>query len=265
VEPSPTNDMVAAFTKSSREQPGRRVRVSKMADARVGVGLVQAGRSIQIAEVSAGSPLEGHVWPGDIIKGVAGQPLPPRTDAHSLANVFCRANDLDIHVETPVALSDARTVFLIANADEPGGATELGITLERDPSRGLARVASLTPGSLAATTVDRDSLARGDLIVAVGFGGVLVQVENPKECQALLAKATEGAIELRVVRPDGWPVDRPRSAPWQYRRNSPPQHPPSPPPAYAECGALSTLTSLLDRSRIATEAALDLEVAGISG
>jgi len=195
------------------------------------------------------------VWPGDIIRGVAGAPLAPRTDAHSLANVFSQASELDINVETPALLSDARTVFLIANANEPGGATELGIHLDKDPSTGKARVTGLIPGSLAATTVDRSSLKRGDLIVAVGFGGALSQVGSMKECNALFAKlqAEDGAIELRVVRPSGWPVDGPRSS-WEPRAPSPPRRA-SPPPTY---GALTTLTSLLEHSKLA--AGIQLEV-----
>jgi len=173
-----------------------------------------------------------------------------RCDAHSLASTFCHAADLDINVETPKALSDARTVFLVSTADEPGGAHEVGIMLEKDPNTGMARVAGLIPGSLAATSIDRSSLERGDLIVAVGYGGALAQVDTVKECNAMLAnQQVDGAIELRVVRPGGWPASRSKSS-WECRSPSPLQQPPSPPPAYVECGALSTLTSLLEQSRL---------------
>jgi len=230
------------------------VRVSKLADSRVGVGLANGpGRTICVAEVFASSPLEGHIWPGDIIRGVAGTNLPPRSDAASLANIFRIASDLDLSVETPRALSDARTVFLICQA---GGASEIGIMVDKDPSSSFARVSSLAPGSLAATELDRGSLRPGDLIVAVGFNGGLHQVSNVKDCAARLQAAT-GAIELRVVRPGGWPTDDPRRcAVFSPQTVHVPQRgSTTPPPAYEEhCGALSTLTAMLENSRLACDA-----------
>lgn len=64
----------------------RRVRVSKLADSRVGVGLANGpGRTICVAEVFASSPLEGHIWPGDIIRGVSGTNVRRLRQTHPMA------------------------------------------------------------------------------------------------------------------------------------------------------------------------------------
>jgi len=130
--------------------------------------------------------------------------------------------------------------------------------VDKDPSSSFARVSSLVPGSLAATELDRGSLRLGDLIVAVGFNGGLHQVSNVKDCAARLHAAT-GAIELRVVRPGGWPADDPRRcavlSAQAVHVARPQRGSTTPPPAYEEhCGALSTLTAMLENSRLACDA-----------
>jgi len=185
----------------------REVTVSKMGNSRVGIGLVNRNRRVHIAQVAATSPLEGLVFPGDIINlagnGHGGKILDALTstrapDAVALSAAFHAASVLTLSVETPEPLANARSVFILMSQHD----VELGITLEKDPHTGRARIARLAPGSAAATRVDRDVLAPGDLVVAVAEGGVLYEVANVKEATARLDKRAEGgAIELRVVRP----------------------------------------------------------------
>ena len=67
---------LATGTRDQTLDNARRILVSKLAGARVGIGLMQGARHmLQIAEVSSGSPLEGKVWPGDIVRGVGGAPV----------------------------------------------------------------------------------------------------------------------------------------------------------------------------------------------
>jgi len=193
----------------------RLVEVSKLANSRVGVGLTMRGRDVTIAQVAASSPLEGHVFPGDVINlsgngsarlldGLTSTRAP---DANVLAAAFHAASQLSIQVETPTLLTSAYSVFILASN---GG--DLGIEVDKDHETGRARVNYLAPGSAAATKVGRDVLAPGDLIVAVSEGGTLYDVATAKEAAAKLKHSAAGAIELRVVRPPDEPSQTPRSA-----------------------------------------------------
>ena len=199
----------------------RNVEATKLPDSRIGVGLLQRGSAVIVHEVFASSPLEGLVWPGEIVKLksmdhdhtlAANRPLRPSSacrtlSAKALSEHCWQSSKLELIVETPAAISNAKSTWLFCEA-----ASELGITVERDPESGRARIQSLVPGSVAATTVDRDSLSNGDIIVAIGVEGTLSGVSNHKEAMSKLNGAV-GAIELRVVRPSGWPaIQRPERA-----------------------------------------------------
>ena len=158
------------------------------------------------------SPLEGRVFPGDIINLSGNNGARP--DAHALSAAFHASAHLVLTVETPTLLAHASSVFLLPSAHD-----DLGIQVDKDPETGRARVVGLAPGSVAATKVGRDSLAPGDLIVAVSEAGTLYDVPTAKEAAARLKVTGGGTTELRVVRPQAQalrsarsPASRPTSA-----------------------------------------------------
>ncbi len=195
----------------------RLVEVTKMANSRVGVGLVMRGRSVIVHQVAATSPLEGKVFPGDVIN-LAGNGLRAANmidaltstrapDAHALSAAFHAASSLSITVETPALLASASSVFLLVSE-----ADSLGIRVDKCPTTGRARVAHIEPMSAAATNLSRQDLAIGDLIVSVSEGGTLFDVADVKEAATRLNACESGAVELRVVRAAEITAARPRSS-----------------------------------------------------
>ena len=186
----------------------RLVEVSKLASSRVGVGLTMRDSRIAIANVSAASPLEGLCFPGDFVN------LPSPDDATSLRSagpttadalsaIFFASSHLIISVETPPALTSARSVFLTIGDDDL-----LDIKVVQDSQTGRARISKLEPRCQpdtkdleAANTVSGDALATGDLIVAISEGGILHDVANAKDARDKLRSVRRGMIEIRVVRP----------------------------------------------------------------
>ena len=254
-----------SFRKSSYEAPNNRrsVSVRKIPNSRIGIGLTDCrGRGVVIAEVHSSSPLEGLVWPGEVIRSVHGMQL--KMDAQNLSNALRAAQSLEIVVETPSALADARSVFLISNGDvETGrrgsGCGGMGLVLERDQSSGFARIASITAGSIAEATISRDSLAVGDLLVSVGGCGVLHETETAQEALAKLQSLSGeiGAVELRLVRPSGWAGADPIREPSRDDEICSPGRRHSyeaawSPPPY-ENAHVTTLTSMLEHARFVSD------------
>jgi len=155
-------------------------------------------------------------------------------DAHALSAAFHAASHLALSVQTPTLLEGARSVFILSSSSQ--GPDDLGISVERDRETGRARVASLIPGSIAATRVGRDVLAPGDLIVAISEEGTLHDVPTYKEAAGRLKLSESGAIELRVVRPVGGEnhmlSPRASSRPASARPERAPIDIWAPPPAY---------------------------------
>ena len=112
-----------SFRKSSTEaySPNRRtVTACKLPNSRIGIGLSDCrGRGVVIAEVHSSSPLEGLVWPGEVIRSVRG--MQGRVDATNLSNALRAAQSLEMIVETPLSIVDARSVFLLSNGDVETG------------------------------------------------------------------------------------------------------------------------------------------------
>jgi len=185
----------------------RLVSVSKLAESRVGVGLVHAGRGIvTVAEVASTSPLEGLIFPGDIISMAPATgsstrcptPSVSTPDAVALSAAFFAASELNLNVETPAALVGARSIFLHSSEMETT-IVQLGIDLSKDRS-GFARVARLMPGSIAAAATGPDALMPGDLITAVSSGGTLHATKSVGDTASRLKLYEGGPIELRIIR-----------------------------------------------------------------
>lgn len=236
---APTGLMMMLAGKKKETTHCRQVQISKLPESRVGVGLVNLGRGVVgVAEVAATSPLEGLIFPGDIIQlgatsasaGVSSTRCPTPAggtpDANALSAAFFAASDLCLTVETPPLLAEAQSIFL--HSSELGDTLELGIQVEKDTATGRARVARLKPDSIAASAVGCDALAPGDLIVAVSEGGTLHETDNASQVAARLKAYQGGAVELRVVRsPGSQSSTRPSSA--SRASFSPAGYVPSPP------------------------------------
>lgn len=182
----------------------RIIETTKLPNSRIGIGLKNVGKSVVISYVVASSPLEGKVFPGDIIRlsgdgrsSTRGPTLTnPGADAKIVAEAFYAASHLMLSVETPSSLANAESVFLLHSEGE-----ELGIQLDKCPVSGRARVSSLAPNSVAATRVSRHDLSVGDLIVACSEEGILHEVASAKDGSARLSVRSSGAMEIRVVKP----------------------------------------------------------------
>jgi len=202
--------MLAKETKKDKESGQRRVvSVSKLAESRVGIGLVHKGRGVvAVAEVASTSPFEGLIFPGEIISltpvangGLSStrSPTPIVTaDAVALSAAFFAASQLSLNVETPPLLVGAESVFL--HSSELDSSLQLGIEVGKDRPSGFARIVRLTPGSIAATAAGPDALMPGDLIVAVSAGGTLYETSTVNDCYRVLKLYEAGPIELRIVR-----------------------------------------------------------------
>jgi hypothetical protein len=226
----------------------------------VGIGLVDRGRLIVVAEVFASSPLEGLLWPGDVIHGAGeSQRSSPLQSARKLASSLFATARVELSVETPADLAGATSAFLIA-PESAGPRADLGVQIEKDGASCFGRVAAITPGSVAAEVAGSvrgaPCLQEGDLLVAVGYGGALREALDWKEARDLVAAAASegGAIELRVVRPGGmnettiWTQSSPNRA---YDRMERPTSV-SPPP-YDACSTTSTLTAMLSHARLVND------------
>lgn len=191
----------------------RLVTANKLAGSRVYVGVyARRDGSVAVDSVSEASPLSGLVFPGDLVRGMVGL---RKVSAQTLPAALRAASTLELQVETPAHLDGAQSIFLINSADventeNVGAVSGIGLDLDRDPTTGLGRVASIAPHSIAATT----SLQVGDLVVAVGVGGTLQEAETVKEATAKLHEASAepgGVIEVRLVH-DPTPVAVPADA-----------------------------------------------------